>query len=148
MQKETKSVMSSHLPIFKKGLYSIFGLIPLFLRGCFNTKQTTSYADIQHITYLLTYLLIGWWCERQTTQSYTHGGRIRNSDFDFNSMPELFKGQRDINIGIKSAGYAYLALSTNPSPADDVEGNVGILKIGMYYFYSKSFAELSFLKLK
>ncbi len=59
MQKETKSVMSSHLPIFKKGLYSIFGLIPLFLRGCFNTKQTTSYADIQHITYLLTYLQDG-----------------------------------------------------------------------------------------
>ena len=54
-------------------------------------------------------------------------------------MPELFKGQRDINIKIKSAGYAYLALSTNLSPADDVEGDVGIIKIGMYEFIRNYF---------
>ncbi|XP_072014815.1 uncharacterized protein [Amphiura filiformis] len=67
-------------------------------------------------------------CKLHHTVSYTHTGRIRNSDFAF-VFKEVPSGVTTFTISIKGSGFAYIALSPSNEPADDEIGDVGFPKI-------------------
>ncbi|XP_072018467.1 uncharacterized protein [Amphiura filiformis] len=67
-------------------------------------------------------------CKMHHTHSYTHNGRVRNTDFAF-EFNEVSAGASSYTISIKGTGFAYLILSPTKAPADDVAGDVGIAKI-------------------
>ncbi|XP_072018341.1 uncharacterized protein [Amphiura filiformis] len=62
------------------------------------------------------------------TPSYTHTGRVQNSDFQF-PFAEVPAGTTSVTISIKGTAYAYLILSPTNTPVDDAVGDVGIPKI-------------------
>ncbi len=70
------------------------------------------------------------WCVISSTVSFTHNGRVRNSDFQFpfKALPDDVTG---FYISINGTGYAYLVLSSTDVLADDGEGDLGVPKIGM-----------------
>ncbi|XP_072018585.1 uncharacterized protein [Amphiura filiformis] len=67
-------------------------------------------------------------CKMHHTHSYTHSGRVRNTDFAF-VFNEVSAGASSYTISIKGTEFAYLILSPTNNPADDVAGEVGIPKI-------------------
>ncbi|XP_072046097.1 uncharacterized protein [Amphiura filiformis] len=67
-------------------------------------------------------------CEEQHTVSYTHDGRMLNSDFVF-PFGELAAESTEFTISIKGTAFAYILLSPTNNPADDAAGAVGIPKI-------------------